>query len=119
MAAIKGEEVNGFRNCETWKVKIWLTGEQESYERWKNEARRLWDEAACDSAVIAGRLSQEEKTELDLCSRLEGALREAATEVKEAMFADLLLGVLGSVAWHEVAEHFLADLPEFNSKKQR
>ena len=119
MAAIAGEDFNGFRNYETWTVALWLGNERSSYERWKEEARRLWDEAGQDSEVIAERWSREEKTELDLSSSIAEAVREVAEDVREGFLRDLLNAGLAAVAWHEVAEHFLADLPEFNSKKQR
>jgi len=119
MAAIAGEDFNGFRNYETWTVALWLGNERSSYERWKEEARRLWDEAGHDSEVIAERWSREEKAELDLSSSMAEAVKEMAEEVKGGFLRDLLNAALAAVAWHEVAEHFLADLPEFNRRKQR
>jgi hypothetical protein len=119
MATVAAEGFNGFRNYATWTVALWLGNEQSSYERWREEARRLWDDAGHDSAVIAERWSREEKTELALSSRIAEAVMEMAEEVREGFLRDLLNAALAAVAWHEVAEHFLADLPEFNSKKQR
>ena len=111
--------IEGVRNYEIWMVALWLGNERSSYDRWKEEARRLWDEAGHDSEVIAERWSREEKTELDLSSSIAEAVREVKEDVREGLLRDLLNAALAAVAWPEVAEHFLADLPEFNSKKQR
>lgn len=119
MAAITREDFNGFRNYATWTVALWLGNDQSSYERWREEARKLWDDACHDSAVIAQRWSREDKTEYDLSSRIAEAVNEVAEEVKNGLLRDLLNGALASVAWHEVAAHVLADLLEFNGNKQR
>ena len=49
--------------------------------------------------------------------RSAGAVRAAAEEVGNGLLRDLLTEALSSVAWHEVAAHFLAEIEEFGSSE--
>ncbi|MFN9721639.1 MAG: hypothetical protein ACK58H_00205 [Planctomyces sp.] len=110
-------DCNGFRNFETWTVALWLGNERSDYEHWRAEAIRCWTEAQFASAVIENRWSREEETELHLSSCIAGAVRAAAEEVGNGLLRDLLTEALSSVAWHEVAAHFLAEIEDFGSSE--
>ena len=75
---------NGYTNYETWCVALWISGDEGLYRYWRDQARRLDNNA----------LRQALKDEFN-----EGTPIETAN-----VYADLLQSALDAVNWDEVAD---------------
>lgn len=98
---------NGWTNYETWAVKLWMDNDQGSQEHWNEAAQDAWgtakgnednrDEASRDARIA-------------LAERLKDEHEEAAPDLKNTVWADLLNAAIGEVDWHEIADALLSDL---------
>lgn len=78
---------NGWKNYETWNVKLWLDNEQGSSEEARDMARRA-------------------RSVNDLAEQLKDWVNEMAPDLGASCFADLLNAALGEVDWYEMAESY-------------
>ena len=97
---------NGWRNYETWAVKLWLDNEEPSYNYWNERAKEvLRDPRKSDI------LTTEQTARYDLADELKRAHEENAPTIG-GVFADLLNAALSEVDWSEIAETMLEDAKE-------
>jgi hypothetical protein len=85
---------NGWKNYETWNVALWLDNDQGTQEEMTDLAYRHRDEPS------------------DLAKAIKDFVDEIQPDLGASMFADLLGAALDEVDYHEIAEHYLADLEE-------
>lgn len=103
---------NGWRNYETWVVKLWMDNEQPSYEYWLERV-----EENIKSATRHGADSNDAKQDAmnALAEELKSEHEEAMPEVT-GVFSDLLTAAMGEVDWYEIAEamvnDYVSDNPE-------
>lgn len=81
----------GWKNYETWCVKLWIDNEEPSYRYWRERTQ----EAGRDGHT---QLARELKSEFE----------DAAPQL-DGMWADLLGAALSEVAWYEIAEAMIGD----------
>ena len=91
---------NGWKNYETWAVKLWMDNEESTYRHWRDESRRLARKALDRDEFLAS-----------LADALKDAHNDEAPEL-DGVWADLLGAALSEVDWHEVAESFVEDVQE-------
>ena len=87
----------GWKNYETWAVKLWMDNDEGSYNYWKERTEEIADDA-------------EERD--DAISTLADALKDEHEEALPELTgfaADLLTGAFGEVDWYEIAESLLGD----------
>lgn len=86
---------SGWRNYETWLVKLWLDNSQADQEYWFDAA-------------------QESAGPNDLAKRLEEELSEAADYQVDpgTLWSDLMGAALSEVDWYEIAEVYLEEAKE-------
>ena len=83
---------NGWANYETWAVNLWLDNDEDSYRYWSRMAR-AW--------------SGDEQAAWRLADQLRGEVTEAAPELGNTLYADLMNAALSDVDWVEIAECML------------
>lgn len=91
-------DYQGWKNYETWCVKLWIDNEQSDYEYWREETRSLWTCNDGDADVTRYQLADALKTSFD----------DAAPELR-GMWADLLSAALSEVDWGEIAQAMIDD----------
>lgn len=97
---------NGWKNYETWAVKLWIDNEQGSYEYWREQTREAWKQADGPKAYTSETRRRRALCILsDMLNDQHAAVRPEITGV----FADLLGAALSEVDWYEIAEHMLDD----------
>lgn len=111
----KDDTYNGWKNYETWNVKLWIDNEQGSHEYWNEAAREVWAEAETRRPAYEGQ-TREQIFLYDLSERLKNEFEEAEQDILEqskiqaSMWADLLGAALSEVNWYEIAETYLDDV---------
>lgn len=105
-AVVADEGYNGWSNYETWAVALWINNDQGSQEYAYELARQAYDDA--EEGV------EPHRSKAQLSDSLKDWHEEQMPEV-EGVFADLLGAALGEVDWYEIAETFLAELPEVDA----
>ncbi len=96
------ERYNGWKNYETWVVKLWIDNEEGSYIYWRARAKELKAEGAEDvTSTLADELKE----------RHEEAAEEAKLE-EVGVFTDLLYSALGKVNWYDIATSILGEVKE-------
>lgn len=114
----KDTTYNGWTNYETWAVALWIDNEQGSQEMAQELARDARREASEHVNVKSG-IWDAARAEVYI---LSDALREWVRDTPQedggllpdlgaTLAADLMGAALDEVDWHEMAEHYLADLP--------
>ena len=98
------KEYNGWYNYETWLLKLWTDNEEGSSRYWDATAQEVYDEAEADSTF-----TREERATLTLADRLKDEFEEAQPEVT-GLWADMINAAMSEVNWHEIAEHYIADV---------
>lgn len=97
-------EYNGWINYETWCVHLWLTNEQESYERLVAMGRQ----ARADAKGI-GR----ESTALhNLAGEIQAWVNDLLPDLGASLAEDLLNAAVGEVDWHEIAANIMSEVDE-------
>lgn len=114
---------NGWRNYETWAVKLWLDNEEPSYRYW---SERTSD--AISSALDMPKLYESQTAEDRARSILADWLKEDHEERAEALglydgekmvgaFSDLYRAAESEVDWHEIASSMLDAAKESDEPK--
>lgn len=88
------ERYNGWRNYETWCVKLWIDNEY----AWHCEVRQLARLHAGDN--------------YDLAQAIREMIEDAAPDLKASPFSDLLTSALGAVDWYEIADSVAEETTE-------
>lgn len=105
------KKYNGWKNYETWCVKLWIDNEEGSYNYWREQARRaVWD------LPEKGDEDYEDERE-NAISHVADCLAAGHEEYIERLglagfAADLMNASLGEVDWHEIAESLIEDEEE-------
>ena len=87
------QKYNGWANYETWAVNLWLTNDEESY----NKAQRVVDES-----------EDENEAAENLKEYIENLKRKLYLFIDNAnLFSDLLNAAISEVNWHEIAQAFM------------
>lgn len=108
------KEYNGWSNYETWAVNLWLTNDEGGDAYWREQAQEAYDGAEAGTHYTS-QTREEHATSL-LADAIEEWHGERADEIgvtdgsKAGVFADLVGAALSEVNWHEIAEHFIADV---------
>ena len=84
---------NGWKNYETWNVKLWLDNDQGTYNQ-----------------VLE--LGEENEDVYDLAQAIKGFVDELMPDIEASMFLDLLSAALSEVDWHEIAEAVAEEVAE-------
>jgi hypothetical protein len=97
---------NGWKNYETWNVKLWIDNDQGSHEHWQSRAEQLVkDETEEDRTDEEIRDAASDK----LAAELKSSHEEGMPEV-QGTYSDLLTAALGEVDWNEIAENMVSDI---------
>ena len=94
---------NGWKNYETWNVKLWLDNEQGTYYEVTGHATE---------AVTEARDQETEPDAYEFSRWLRDYVEELRPELPASMFSDLLGAALSEVDYHEIAEAYLSDAKE-------
>lgn len=97
---------NGWRNYETWCVKLWIDNDEGEHYRWRQEARDAWADGI--HPQYPGQ-SRRDAARNYLAERLKDAWGDASPDLGSTVWADLLGAALGEVDWHEIATAMLDD----------
>src|SRR5689334_20759718 len=94
---------NGWRNYETWNVKLWMDNDQSGYLYWNERTIEAFQDAEADQTF-----SRLENATFRLADELKAWHGENMPEVS-GTYADLLGAALSEVDWHEIATSLLED----------
>ncbi len=103
------ERYNGWSNYETWTVSLWLDNDEHTYRYWRDETRRVREEAGFDPRVRAGVWTVDEAARLNLAEQLKEEVTNAVPLRQASMYTDLLNAALSEVDWLEIVDSWLAE----------
>lgn len=95
------ETYNGWRNYETWAVKLWIDNEEETVNYWRQAAIDAWTDADADATF-----THRERARFILADRLKAEHEEAVPELT-GVWTDLLNAAMSEVGWDEIAESMI------------
>jgi hypothetical protein len=90
-----GRKYNGWKNYETWVVRLWLDNEESSYRYWAEQARDLGKDTD-----RVGRLAD----------RLKEEMEDGAPELGCTLYSDLLNAAFSEIDWYELASSYLDEV---------
>lgn len=97
---------NGWKNYETWNVKLWIDNDQGSHETWQSRGEQLIrDETEEDRTGEEIRDAASDK----LADELKDWHEENRPDVS-GTYSDLLNAALGEVDWKEIAENIVSEM---------
>ena len=95
MTTTEDKTYNGWKNYETWCVKLWLDNDQGTYD-----LQQEWAEQEKGTSNPAFGVMILVKEFVEECNPLAD---------QASLFTDLLGAALSEVDWHEIAEAILSD----------
>lgn len=104
------EEVNGYRNYNTWTVALWLDNERSSFEHWRLQARHWLTHARRLPQVTNGCWTIAEAARIQLADELEQSVLDNQPLVKASLYADLLRWAIAEVDWQQIAANWLDEI---------
>jgi hypothetical protein len=108
------KKYNGWTNYETWVVNLWMSNDQGSDEYYRELAQETYNRADSEKSF-----TRDEVAIRNLADTLEGEFDERQSELVgvTGVFADLLNAAISEVNWHEIAEHYIADVDQDKTEK--
>lgn len=100
---------NGWKNYETWAVKLWLDNDRASYEYTREMVDYARTHADDHPNVNSGIWSVEEAVRFSLADQLRQEVEENMPDLGASMYADLLNASMSEVDWDEIAENILSE----------
>ena len=104
--AEKPSTYNGWRNYETWAVKLWMDNEEPSYRYWRDRTREVYEDSAAERSF-----TKEERAAFTLADVRKAEHEESLPELA-GFAADLLNAAFGEVDWYEIAQSLIGDMIE-------
>jgi len=101
--ATKDTTYNGWKNYQTWGVKLWLDNDEGSQEM-QREAL-----AQAKMEKLHEYWNREQTTRYTLADILKDTVQDMMPDLGASMFADLLGSALDLVDWNEIAENIMSD----------
>ena len=99
---------NGWKNYETWNVKLWIDNEQGSQNYWDERATEIYKESKKSEY-----LTKKEEARRTLSDELKDYFEENNPLSDQAStYSDLLGSALDNVDWREIAENLLEEKKE-------
>ena len=99
---------NGWSNCETWVVNLWLGNDESSYNTCRTLAQRCYEEAVADQV-----LSRKERACYQLANELKEMVEDGNPLASEAsVYSDLLNASISEVNWKEIANSLLQEIDD-------
>jgi predicted oxidoreductase (fatty acid repression mutant protein) len=113
-AIVNHNEHCGWFNFETWCVNLWMSNDAGSDEYYREIAQETHntaqEETRSDGSIL---FTRDEVATRNLAERLKEDHEERQEEYSSqavGVFADLLSAALSEVNWHEIAQHYVADV---------
>lgn len=91
-------DYNGWKNYETWCVKLWVDNDQGEQELWLERTHEAWTRANGDA----------DDARAALASTLKDYFEEAAPRL-DGIWADLINAAVSEVDWYEIAAEMIED----------
>ena len=104
---------NGWTNYETWLVKLWLDNEPGQDEYWIDEARDAMSEAVANENSAE---SLRDEARATLAERIQSEHEHYVDEIlpsPASFLNDLVNSSMGRVNWHEIASHYVDEIPVY------
>jgi hypothetical protein len=93
----------GWKNYETWAVKLWMDNEEPSYHSWQSEAAGTWEDVEATEY-----LTRSQAARFALADSLKEHHEHNAPKL-DGPYSDLLSAALSDVDWFEIADALLTD----------
>jgi len=92
---------NGWKNYETWVVRLWLDNEEANYQYWRERVLDAWSNAENSEHARSN-------ARVQLAGELEAQLKDEMPETT-GLYAALLASAVGNVDVYEIADAMLDD----------
>jgi hypothetical protein len=99
---------NGYRNYETWIVKVWIDNDQGQHDYWIEVARHL-DQTTEPSKFLTAQQEAERRLEEALKAAHWDGFERAESVMLTGVFMDLLKSSLEEVDWKELSETIMEE----------
>jgi hypothetical protein len=103
------ERYNGWTNCETWLVNLWIDNDRGTQDYFREQADVFY-QAAAPSKLW----TQAENATFRFAEYIQEH-HEANMPELPSVYGDLLGGALGAVNWQEIAKHHIDAVLEEDS----
>ena len=111
---------NGWTNYETWNVALWLDNEEPTYRLTREAMREIWDTTAnpTEQKRLAAK-THSDAGRYEFSQWLKDFVEDMLPDLGlgASMWADLLNAALSEVDWYEIADNWLSELDEYESKE--
>lgn len=96
---------NGWTNYETWNLAFWLDNDQGSQEYWREQTVECFRNA---EPYYNGQ-SKEDAAVQDLAEALEAEVKDAAPELDNGFYGDILNAAISTVNFREIARNWIGE----------